>query len=100
MVLLDTKSLLTDLISQCLSLQFKASLKAQRVSLGKNNFDGKFKRICSWLQIASEHTLDLNEMQDTILKNEILYVVCSAHSLSITFSLQLKTFAVASLQIS
>lgn len=76
MVLLDTESLLTwTLISQCLSVQLKESLEAQRVNLGKSNFDRKIKLICSWLQIAREHALELNETQDTIFKN-ILYILC------------------------
>lgn len=76
MVLLDTESLLTwTFISQCLSVQFKESLEAQRVNLGKSNFDRKIKLICSWLQIAREHALELNETQDTIFKN-ILYILC------------------------
>lgn len=79
MVLLDTESLLTwTFISQCLSMQFKGSLEAQRVNLGKNNFDGKLKLICSWLRIASEHALELNETQDTIFKN-VLYIVFCVH---------------------
>lgn len=76
MVLLDTESLLTwTFISQCLSVQLKESLEAQRVNLGKSNFDRKIKLICSWLQIAREHALELNETQDTIFKN-ILYILC------------------------
>lgn len=100
MVLLDTESLLTwTFISQCLSMQFKESLEAQRVNLGKNNCDDKLNLLCSWLWIASEHALELNETQDTIFKN-VLNVLRSPHCLSVAFTLQRNTFAVASLQIS